>query len=95
MKRYNTIEEIPEWGRETVVKLCARGIIKGRGAEPDAEGYPTDLDLSDDMLRMLVWNDRAGVYDPTIKSEEEHAAMVAEDGEVFDDYVISKRLAER
>ncbi len=75
--RYNTIEELPEWGRETVVKLCEAGVIRGRGAEPDAEGCPTDLDLSDDMLRLLVMLDRAGALEREVlgvDGEETRAA---------------------
>lgn len=53
--RYRTVEECPDWAQETVARLVARGIIRGRG---DARG----LDLTEDMLRMLVWLDRAGVY---------------------------------
>ena len=52
--RYKTVEECPDWAQETVARLVARGIIRGRG---DARG----LDLTEDMLRMLVWLDRAGV----------------------------------
>ena len=54
--RYKTVEECPSWARETVEKLVSLGIIRGRGDE-------RGLDLTEDMLRMLVWNDRAGVYD--------------------------------
>lgn len=53
--RYKTVDECPGWAQETVARLVARGIIRGRG---DARG----LDLTEDMLRMLVWLDRAGVY---------------------------------
>jgi hypothetical protein len=96
--RYNTIEELPEWGRETVVKLCRTGVIKGRSGETDVEGCPVDLDLSDDMLRLLVWNDRAGLYDwqPTIRSEAEAALLIADDScgaacDVYDDYTMIAR----
>ncbi len=53
--RYKTVEECPGWAQETVKRLVERGIIRGRGDE-------RGLDLTEDMLRMLVWNDRAGVY---------------------------------
>ena len=43
-KRYNTINEIPEWGRATVQKLIDKGAIADRNR----------LDLSEDMLRVLV-----------------------------------------
>lgn len=56
MKRYNTIEEIKQgasWAETTVRKLMDRKIITGNGV---------GLNLSEDMLRMLVFNDRAGLY---------------------------------
>jgi len=51
--RYNTIAEIPEWARPTIQKLVERGILQG-----DGQG----LDLSLDMVRMLVIIDRAGQF---------------------------------
>ena len=51
--RYNTPEELPEWAKQTVQKLVMRGALSGNGQ---------GLDLSLDMIRMLVINDRAGVY---------------------------------
>lgn len=52
--RYQTIEEIPEWGRDTIRKMVDNGLLQGNG-----EG----LDLSLDMVRVYVTNDRAGLYD--------------------------------
>ena len=52
--RYQKLSEIPSWGKDTVDKLIKKGIIQG-----NTKG----LDLSEDMLRILVWNDRAGLYD--------------------------------
>lgn len=52
--RYQKLSEIPSWGKETVEKLMDKGIIQGN---------TNGLDLSNDMLRVLVWNDRAGLYD--------------------------------
>lgn len=63
-KRYNTLMEISEdcpWAVETVAKLIEKGVIKGSGTK-DKFGRPADMDLSRDMLRLLVWNDRAGIY---------------------------------
>ncbi len=51
--RYNTLEEVPEWGRTTIQKLINKGYLSGNGQ---------NLDISEDMLRVLVINDRAGVY---------------------------------
>lgn len=54
--RYNTMQEIREkapWAADTVLKLIAKGAIRGGGAK-DANGFPADMDLSADMLRMMV-----------------------------------------
>lgn len=51
--RYNTVEECPGWARETIQKLIDKGYLGGNGQ---------GLDLSHDMVRVLVINDRAGVY---------------------------------
>lgn len=51
---YNYIDDnMPEWARSTVRKLVDMGALKG-----DGDG----LGLTDDMLRLLVINDRAGLY---------------------------------
>lgn len=47
--RYKTIDEIPEYAKESVKKMCEQGAIKGNG---------DDLDLSEDMLRLIVIFDR-------------------------------------
>ena len=51
--RYETVTELPDWARPTIEKLVDRKILKGGGA---------GLDLSMDMIRMFVLNDRAGLY---------------------------------
>ena len=64
VQRFNTMEEIraaAPWAVETVEKLIKGGVIKG-GGQPDAQGRPADMALSEDMLRLLVFNDRAGLY---------------------------------
>lgn len=64
MKRYNTMKEISDgapWAVETVEKLIGKNILRGGGLR-DTQGRPADMDLSVDMLRLLVWNDRAGLY---------------------------------
>ena len=48
-KRYKTIDEIPEYTKESVKKMCDTGAIKGDGES---------LDLSEDMLRLIVIFDR-------------------------------------
>jgi len=59
--RYNDVKSMPLWAQDTVSSLIEKNIIQGRG-EPDELGRPTMLDLSEDMLRMFVINDRAGLY---------------------------------
>lgn len=55
VETYKTINDIPDWGKETVKKLIAHGSLKG-----DANG---ELNLDRNMLRVLVINDREGCYD--------------------------------
>lgn len=54
-KVYHYGIDLPEEFYETMEKLMNKGYFKG--AAPD------DLDLSESMLRVLVVNDRAGLYD--------------------------------
>lgn len=51
--RYNTVAECPSWAQATIRKLMQKGYLNGDG---------TGLDLSKDMLRLLVIQDRAGVF---------------------------------
>lgn len=52
---YNYIDDnMPEWARPTIKKLVDKGLLKG-----DDNG---ELKLSDNMLRILVINDRVGMY---------------------------------
>lgn len=51
---YQKIENVPDWARATVEKLVARGLLLG-----DAEG---NLNLTGDMVRILVILDRAGSF---------------------------------
>lgn len=60
--KYDTIEEVPEWGQATVQKLMSTP----RGDDPEKmilEGEGDGLGLTYDLLRVLVINDRAGLYD--------------------------------
>ncbi len=52
---YGTVDAVPDWGRATVEKLVRNGWLKG-------EGGGKGLNLSEDLLRTLVINDRAGIY---------------------------------
>ena len=52
---YNYIDQnMPEWAHPTIQKLVDKGALKG-----DENG----LNLDDNMLRMLVINDRMGLYE--------------------------------
>lgn len=61
-ERFNSLAAVPEWAYDTVKKMVDKGLLTGGGLK-DAGGYPADLDLSMDMLRIFVINDRAGLYD--------------------------------
>lgn len=53
---YNYIDNnMPEWARPTIQKLVNKGLLKG-----NEKG---ELGLNDTMLKLLVINDRAGLYD--------------------------------
>lgn len=52
---YDSIDECPAWARETVRKLADKGILQGEDGGR--------LGLTYDLMRLLVINDRAGVYD--------------------------------
>ena len=54
-KIYDYVDEnMPEWARPTIQKLVDKGFLKG-----DEEGK---LGLTYDLMRMLIINDRAGIY---------------------------------
>ena len=54
MERFNTIASVPAWARPTIQRMIDKGWLEG-----DNNG---NLDLSLDMLRIFVVNDRAGLY---------------------------------
>ena len=45
--RYKTVQEMPDWAKEPIQGLIDKGILSGRGGE-------AGLDLSDDMVRVLI-----------------------------------------
>ncbi len=63
MPRYNKISEMPKYAQPTIVKMCDSGFLSGSGGAKDECGRPADLDLSVDMIRIFVTNDRAGLYE--------------------------------
>ena len=62
-KRYDTVASLPAWAKPTIIELINAGCLRGYGDVYDADGYPADLNLSYDMLRILVILDRAGTFD--------------------------------
>lgn len=52
--RYKYYDDMPDWAQPTVKKLVDKGYLKGEG-----NGV---LNLSEDTLKVLVINDRAGLY---------------------------------
>ena len=51
---YKTAAAVPDWGRATVDKLVRKGWLQG-----EEKG---NLNLPEEILRVLVINDRAGIY---------------------------------
>lgn len=51
---YHYTSELPDWARPTVQKLLDKGIYAGAAAD--------DLNLPESLMRMLVINDRMGLY---------------------------------
>lgn len=52
---YHYFDELPEYAFDVIKKLWDRGIYKGSSA--------SDLNLPDTLMRVLVINDRVGLYD--------------------------------
>ena len=58
-KRYHTLGDITsEYYRPTIDKLINKGVLKGKGGD----GEDTEIDLSEDAVRLLVILDRSGVF---------------------------------
>ena len=51
---YHYTKELPDWARPTIQKLMDRGIYAGASE--------SDLNLPETLMRVLVINDRAGIY---------------------------------
>jgi len=63
LSMYDTVEQVPVWGRGTVEKLTDRGVLTGDGG---------GLGLSYELVRILVILDRAGIFD----NEEETTCLM-------------------
>lgn len=57
--RYKYLKDVPKaYREETIDRLVRLGIIKGKGGS----GEDLILDLGEDAIRLLIYNDRAGLY---------------------------------
>lgn len=54
-KVYHYTCELPDWARPVIQKLLDKGIFYGKAED--------DLAIDESMLRLLVINDRCGIYD--------------------------------
>lgn len=64
-ERYDNLTEIAAaapWAVPTVTRLIEAGALTGKSGRYDENGYPTGLDLTEDMLRVFVVSDRMGAY---------------------------------
>lgn len=52
--RYKYYDDMPDWAKPTISKLVKKGLLKG-----DGNGV---IDLGEDALKVLVINDRVGMY---------------------------------
>ncbi len=66
--RYKKLTDIPDkWNfRKIIDMLMTAGIIAGDGSDPDGNGDV--IDLSHDMVRLIIFDYRAGVYDDAIRA---------------------------
>lgn len=62
--RYQTLNDVPEWARADIKRLIDASILSGEGK--DAQGNLI-INISHDMMRMLLMNMRAGAYDSKLK----------------------------
>ena len=56
-KVFDTVEEMPDWAKPTIKKLVDKKILQGVGDVPGER-----LGLDEALVRVLVVNDRAGLY---------------------------------
>ena len=54
-KVYKKLSDVPDWAKPTIEKLVELGALNG-----DENG---NLNLSDEMVRIFVVNDRMGIYE--------------------------------
>ena len=55
VERYNRIQDMPEWAQADIKALCDSKILRGYGTAVDDDGRPADLNMSEDMIREIIW----------------------------------------
>ena len=60
VRRFATVVDAPDYAKTTLYKLMNFGIILGDGNPNQNQRV---IDVSEDMVRVLVWLDRAGIFD--------------------------------
>ena len=58
VRRFQHFNDLPDWAKPTIQKLTEQGFLKGT-----EQGF----DLSEDMVRIFVVHDRAGMYGPEVR----------------------------
>jgi hypothetical protein len=58
--KFSTIKNIPTWGKASVEKCMKNGIVQGTGKVINGDA---ELDLTIDVLRILVVLDKTGILD--------------------------------
>lgn len=53
--RYKTVNDVPDWGRETVQRMIDLGVLTGTGTD---ENGNTNIAISEIELRVLCWLER-------------------------------------
>lgn len=59
---YQTIDDVPQFAKESVQKLLDCGYLSGTGGKTNGK---TNINLSYDLVRTIVILDRAGLFDKT------------------------------
>lgn len=68
MVKYDKIADMPEYAQPVIAALCDNSVLRGSGGAKDEKGRPADLNLDEDMVRLLVIDARAGAYGAAIKA---------------------------
>lgn len=55
MERYNRIKDMPEWAQADIKALCDAKVLRGYGTAVDDDGRPADLNMTEDMIREIIW----------------------------------------